>query len=105
MPGLTNMNTAINAYNQTSKGPGAKSEGDTQGVGGDEFSGLVRNAIQEAIKIGEQSENLSIAAIQDKADLGQVVTAVAEAEVALQTVVAVRDKMIEAYREITRMPM
>ena len=32
-------------------------------------------------------------------------TAVAEAEVALQTVVAVRDKVIDAYREIMRMPM
>jgi len=34
-----------------------------------------------------------------------VITAVAEAEVTLQTVVAVRDRVIEAYRDIARMPM
>lgn len=102
----TSFNTAISAYNQTPKGAGA-------GVGmeardasaGDEFAGLVKNAIQEAIKIGEQSEKISVAAIQDKADLNQVVSAVAEAEITLQTVVAVRDKVLEAYKQIIRMPM
>ena len=40
-----------------------------------------------------------------KADLSSVVTAVAEAELTLQTVVAVRDKVIESYKQILRMPM
>jgi flagellar hook-basal body complex protein FliE len=34
-----------------------------------------------------------------------VVTAITSAEVTLQTVVAVRDKMIQAYQEILRMPI
>jgi flagellar hook-basal body complex protein FliE len=33
------------------------------------------------------------------------VTAVAEAELTLQTVVSMRDKVIDAYKEILRMPM
>ncbi|MCH7865437.1 MAG: flagellar hook-basal body complex protein FliE, partial [Proteobacteria bacterium] len=37
--------------------------------------------------------------------INQGVTAVAEAEVTLQTVVMVRDKVLEAYREILRMQM
>jgi flagellar hook-basal body complex protein FliE len=65
----------------------------------------VKNAVHGAIDTGETGEKLSIAAVNDGADLNQVVTAVAEAEVTLNTVVAVRDKIIEAYKDIIRMPM
>jgi len=99
---------AIKAYDSARQGkPLGEDTGRPQNViaNGDEFAGLVRNAIDEAIKIGERSENLSVAAVTDKADINQVVTAVAEAEVTLQTVVAVRDKVLEAYKDIIRMPM
>lgn len=39
------------------------------------------------------------------ADLTDVVTAVGKAELTLQTVVAVRDKVIQAYQEVLRMPI
>ena len=71
----------------------------------EEFGDLVRSAIMEARKIGETSEKLSIDAINDRADITQVVTAVAEAEMTLQTVVNVRDKVLEAYNDIIRMPV
>jgi flagellar hook-basal body complex protein FliE len=38
-------------------------------------------------------------------DLTSVVTAVSEAELTLQTVIAVRDRVIEAYKDIMRMPV
>jgi len=44
-------------------------------------------------------------AIQGKGDLVDVVTAVQAAEVSLETVVAIRDKVIAAYQEIMRMPI
>jgi len=99
---------AIKAYDAARQGKPLGNDGNGgQGVkpGGDDFATLVRGAIDEAIKIGERSETMSIAAISDKADINQVVTAVAEAEVTLQTVVAVRDKVLEAYKDIIRMPM
>jgi len=71
----------------------------------DDFAGLVRSAVKEAVRIGEKSEQLSIAGINDRADINQVVTAVAEAEVTLQTAVSIRDKVIESYKQILRMPM
>lgn len=40
-----------------------------------------------------------------KADITDVVTAVAETEVAVETLVSVRDKVISAYEEIFRMPI
>ncbi len=43
--------------------------------------------------------------ISGEADLKDVVTAVANAENTLETVVAVRDKVLSAYQEILRMPI
>jgi len=98
------ISNAIRAYNEAVTGRSAQPE-TRQAASGDDFASLVKGAIEEAKKIGEKSEKLSIAGIADRADIGKVVTAVAEAEVALQTVVAIRDKVIEAYKDIIRMPM
>jgi flagellar hook-basal body complex protein FliE len=40
-----------------------------------------------------------------RANIVDVVTAVSETEVAVQTLVSVRDRMISAYEEIMRMPI
>lgn len=69
------------------------------------FAALVRDALAGAVASGKSGEQLSLAAVADRADLTQVVTAVAEAETVLNTVVAVRDRVIEAYKDIMRMPI
>lgn len=99
--------SAVRAYNDAASGksfggPQADTAGDIQQG---EFADLVRSAIDEAVKIGERSEQLTIQGINERADVAQVVTAVAEAEMTLQTVVTVRDKVIEAYKDIIRMPI
>jgi flagellar hook-basal body complex protein FliE len=45
------------------------------------------------------------AQVQGKADLVDVVTAVSSAEASLETVMAIRDQVINAYQEIMRMPI
>lgn len=104
-----NIARASQLYNQAQTSGVATdtipSQDDGQSVGKSGFSGLLENYLSEAQKIGQKSENLSIAAVTGKADLTQVATAVSDAEITLQTVVAVRDKVIDAYKEILRMPM
>jgi len=78
---------------------------DSQGAGQGVFSSLVSNYLDQATQLGQNSEQLAIQGIQNQANLTDVVTAVSEAEVTLQTVVAIRDKVVDAYREILRMPM
>jgi flagellar hook-basal body complex protein FliE len=70
-----------------------------------QFADMVRDVAESAIEAGENAERLSAAAIQDKAELTEVVTAITNAEVTLQTVVAVRDRIISAYQQILRMPI
>ena len=43
--------------------------------------------------------------LSGKPDMAQVVTAVSNAEVTLQAAVAVRDKVIQAYQDVIRMPI
>ncbi len=105
MPVPTTLANAISAYGNVARvGGSAKTAGADAGDGG-AFASLVKNAITEAARIGKTAETASIAAVNDKGDIGRVVTAVAEAELALQTVVTIRDKVIDAYREILRMPI
>ncbi|MEM0923512.1 MAG: flagellar hook-basal body complex protein FliE [Pseudomonadota bacterium] len=56
----------------------------------------------EALRKGEQT---AIAGMAGRADPQSVVTALASAEMAVQTAVTVRDKVVEAYQEILRMPV
>ena len=46
---------------------------------------------------------MSIEALQGKADTREVVDAVMSAEQSLQTAVAIRDKIVTAYLEVSRM--
>lgn len=74
-------------------------------VQGGSFIDLLSNALQGASETGYKSEAIATKAISGKADLTDVVTAVAEAENALNTVVAIRDRVITAYQEIIKMPI
>ena len=66
---------------------------------------LVNDAVQSAIDTGRQSEQMSAKAIAGTADLREVVTAVTNAEVTLQTALAIRDRVIQAYKDIISMPI
>ena len=52
-----------------------------------------------------QGEETAKAAMVGKADPHALVEALAQAELAVETVVTVRDKVVEAYQEILRMPV
>ncbi len=69
------------------------------------FGAMLRDQIQDVINTGKIAEGQTIKAATGKAELVDVVTAVNNAEMALQTVVAVRDRMVQAYQEIMRMPI
>ena len=69
------------------------------------FADMVRDRVGNAAGSIARAEAASQAAMAGKADLSDVVLAVNSAEITLQTVVSVRDRMIEAYQSIIRMPV
>ena len=69
------------------------------------FGVLLEQVLADAVAAGKQGEAAATRAVAGHANLQEVVEAVHAAELTLQTVVAVRDRMIAAYQEIIRMPM
>ena len=72
---------------------------------GQTFGAFVDNYIKDAVELGNASETQMISSLANQTELVDVVTAITAAEVTLETVVAVRDKVIEAYESIMRMPI
>ncbi len=79
--------------------------GAAPGGTGLDFSSLLQGAVNGVAQSGKAAEAQAVAAASGKADIVDVVTAVAESEAALETLVAVRDRVIAAYEEIMRMPI
>lgn len=95
---------AIAAYNSALKrmgSPGIESR-EQAGPG---FSEVLQQVAKDAIDTTKTAEKASMQAVEGKADLNQVVGAVTAAELTVQTVTAVRDRVISAYQEILRMPI
>jgi flagellar hook-basal body complex protein FliE len=67
------------------------------------FSDLVSHALSGAVDDGKKAEQVSTLALMGKADINELAIAVSKAELALDTVVTVRDKVISAYQQIMQM--
>ncbi|MGY2049299.1 flagellar hook-basal body complex protein FliE [Methylobacterium sp. JK268] len=67
------------------------------------FGQFLASTLDGVEAAGKKSEQQMMAVGAGKANVVDVVTAVAESETALQTLVAVRDRVISAYEDIMRM--
>ncbi|MDB5475594.1 MAG: fliE [Phenylobacterium sp.] len=74
------------------------------GMGGG-FGEILKSAMGDAMKASKTAETQMANQVQGKGDLVDVVTAVSSAEASLETVMAIRDQVINAYQEIMRMPI
>jgi len=70
---------------------------------GDSFSATLASLSQATVDKLKSSEQMSVAGIQGKATTQSVVEAVMQAQESLQTALAVRDKTVSAFQDITRM--
>jgi flagellar hook-basal body complex protein FliE len=76
-----------------------------EGEGGQSFGSLLKEVVGSVLDSGRKSDAQTQAMATGKANIVDVVTAVSETEVAISTMVSVRDKVIAAYEEIMRMPI
>lgn len=102
-----NTASAAAAYKNTVRAALPTGGGELGGKPGEPtFASLVQQAAQGAIDTSYASESqVARTLATGKTELHEVVTAVANAEVTLQTVVAVRDRVVSAYQDIMRMPI
>lgn len=108
------ISKAAAAYQQTSGMKGIKTDPvkfDSeqapieQNSGKPNFAELVSEGLEGARSTGYSTEATSTEALASKAELHDLVTAVSNAELTLNTVVAVRDRMLSAYQDILKMPI
>ena len=69
------------------------------------FTSMLKEAVGSVNELGQKSDTQTRAMVNGKSNMVDVVTAVSETEVAIDAVVAVRDKIIAAYEDIMKMPI
>lgn len=69
------------------------------------FSDFLSGAMNNAVGTMKAGEQIATQQVAGQADIVDVVNAVNSAELSLDTVVAVRDKVIAAYQNIMQMPI
>jgi flagellar hook-basal body complex protein FliE len=79
--------------------------GGGEATGGSSFGAMLKDALNSVTESGHKSDAQTKAMVGGKADMVDVVTAVSETEVAVETMVAVRNRVIEAYQAIMSMPI
>ncbi len=79
---------------------GAGKGGDAQGPS---FASVLKEAVGSVLETGRKSDAQSVAMASGKANVMDVVTAVAETDVAVSTLVSVRDRVIQSYEDIMKM--
>jgi len=104
------LTTALNAsgiYGAMSRLANRGSQGQTAAADGAgvDFGAMLKDSVQQVVDQGRAAEGKQRDLLAGKADMIDVVTAVNETEVALETMVSVRDRVISAYEEIMRMPI
>ncbi len=72
---------------------------------GDSFASMLASFSADTVDKMKTSEQMSIAGISGKASTQSVVEAVMAAQESLSTALAVRDKAVSAFQDISRMPI
>jgi len=90
---LARITDSIGASGLTKSGEGAS------------FGSVLKEALGGVMDAGRKSDAQTVAMASGKANVMDVVTAVAETDVAVSTLVSVRDRVIQAYEDIMKMPI
>jgi flagellar hook-basal body complex protein FliE len=99
---VAGINPAVAAYSRTAA---RLAPADAAGTPLPTFGQVLQQTATDAIAAGRRGEAAALEAVTGRASIHDVVEAVTAAELTLQSVVAVRDRVIAAYQDIMRMPI
>ncbi len=121
MPSLTTPNIidAKAAYNEALKAQASvlgdkahlltnlQSAGATSAspLGESSFANTIAKVFNDGISAQQRAERAGLQALRGEIDQTELVTAITDAEATLNTIVAVRDRVLSAYQEISRLPI
>jgi flagellar hook-basal body complex protein FliE len=102
---MANPIAAANAYANIARLTTVSSGADPVSGGGGNFASVLKQAMGAVDAMGRKSDAQAQAVAAGKGNMVDVVTAVSETQVAIDAVVAVRDRVIAAYEDIMKMPI
>jgi flagellar hook-basal body complex protein FliE len=88
---------AADAYGRVDRGDA--------GTGAGDFGATLQRALQGAMDNLHTADAKSAEALSGGGNLTDVVTALSRAQLTLQTATAVRDRVVQAYQDIIKMPI
>jgi flagellar hook-basal body complex protein FliE len=100
---MASPTVAANAYASLARLVDPGVAGKAPDAGGPSFGDLVKEAIGNVMDGGRKADAQTVAMASGKANVMDVVTAVAETDVKVSTLVSVRDKVIQSYEDIMKM--
>jgi flagellar hook-basal body complex protein FliE len=89
---------AADAYTRTAREPGSAQ-------GSNSFGAAITQAIDQAVQTGHTADDQAMKAISGGGNLTDVVAALSHAEMTLQTATVIRDRVVQAYQDIMKMPI
>ncbi len=105
----TPFSAATNAYASASRliNQAAKPNTDltAKASSGTNFADILAQNVQGVVDQGKVSDQMAIDMVNGKANVVDMVTALSETEMAIESMVTIRDRVIAAYEEIMRMPI
>ena len=100
---------AANAYArvQANAGPGivAGVDDGVSGASGDGFGPTLERALQGVMQAGHEADTKAAQGMTGEGNITDVVMAVSRAQLALQSTTAIRDRVVQAYQDIMKMPI
>ena len=99
---MANAIDASKAYLNTMKAAQGADVSPVADVGAPSFGDVLKQSLTSAMDAQHNSEKVSAQALVGKADMTDVMQALNNAEMALNTVLAVRDRVVQAYDQIMR---
>ena len=100
---MASPTVAANAYANLARILDTGGAGKGAETSGPSFSAVLKDAIGSVMDAGRKSDQQTVAMAAGKASVMDVVTAVAETDVAVSTLVSVRDRVIQSYEDIMKM--
>ena len=97
------MSSALKAYDQITSQAKLPGMAARDQVAGPDFGQMVQEATENVVGTLKESELQTARAVAGAASIDDVLIAVSNAEMTLQTVVSIRDRVIQAYNDVLRM--
>ena len=83
----------------------ARTARDAAGGTATDFGSTMEKALDQAVQTGHAADEQAMQAVSGGGNLTEVVAALSHAQLTLQTATAIRDRVVQAYQDIIKMPI